>query len=231
MHYHDHGEQGCSPGRRGFGAFGRGFGPFGANFGGGRGRGGNAFRIGRMLADGDLRLIVLSLLADRPHHGYDIIKALEELSSGVYSPSPGVVYPTLTYLDEVGYATAEADGNKKIYSITDAGRAHLAENRELVDTVLKGIEKFGEKIARARNWFDRSERGGEPEERPSRPDRDIEGVLPEVNEARRELKAAIAEKLDTSEDEQRRLAGILRDAAAAIRQTAKPESDDSVDLG
>src|SRR5262245_24426253 len=133
--------------RRGFGGFGRGAGPFGPDFRGGRG--GNFFRAGKMIADGDLRLICLSLLGQRPRHGYDIIKALEELSSGIYSPSPGVVYPTLTYLEEAGYASAASDGNKKVYSITEAGDAHLAENRELVDSVLKGIRKFGEGIAAA----------------------------------------------------------------------------------
>src|SRR5882762_4815796 len=67
---------------------------------------GATMRGGKMLADGDLRLIVLVLLEDGPRHGYDVIKALEERSSGIYSPSPGVVYPTLTYLEEAGYTTA-----------------------------------------------------------------------------------------------------------------------------
>jgi len=74
-------------------------------------------RAGRMLADGDLKLITLSLLAEAPRHGYDIIKALEERTSGIYSPSPGVVYPTLTFLEEAGYAASAADGNKKVFSI------------------------------------------------------------------------------------------------------------------
>jgi DNA-binding PadR family transcriptional regulator len=215
--------------RRGFSAFGQGSGPFGPDFRGGRGRGGGAFRIGRMIADGDLRVIVLALLEKEPRHGYDIIKALEEISSGVYSPSPGVVYPTLTFLEEVGYATAASDGNKRVYSITDSGRAHLAEHRELADSALGGIEKFGRKIARARQWWEGvSERGAASQ---PAPDRDIEGVIPEVNEARRELKAAIADKVDASADEQRRLAGVLRDAAAAIRGKAeKPKSND-IDIG
>jgi DNA-binding PadR family transcriptional regulator len=194
--------------------------------GGGRGFGGNAFRVGRMLADGDLRLIVLALLANGPRHGYDIIKALEEKSSGIYSPSPGVVYPTLTYLEEAGYVTATTEGNKKIYAITDAGRAHLEENRELADTVLSGIEKFGRKMARAREWWDSATKAA------GQPDRDIPGVIDEVNEARRILKAAIAEKLEASEDEQRRVAGVLRDAAAAIREAGDADKDDKdIDLG
>ncbi|TKB71050.1 MAG: PadR family transcriptional regulator, partial [Mesorhizobium sp.] len=107
-----------------------GFGPFGHGMrGGGRGGPGDMFRAGRMLADGDLKLITLSLLAEAPRHGYDIIKALEERTSGFYSPSPGVVYPTLTFLEEAGYAVSAAEGNKKVFSITEAGQAHLNENR------------------------------------------------------------------------------------------------------
>src|SRR5271165_6028292 len=126
MNHRDYGDdRGWPFGRRGSG----GFGPFG----GPGGRGGRLFRAGKMLADGDLRLLVLALLADEPRHGYDIIKALEERSHGMYSPSPGVVYPTLTYLEEAGFATATSEGNKKTYAITPAGRTHLDENREIVD--------------------------------------------------------------------------------------------------
>lgn len=225
MHHHGHGRQDWQFGRRGFGASGRGFGPFGPNFGGGKG--GNFWRAGKMIADGDLRLIALALIAERPRHGYDLIKALEELSSGVYSPSPGVVYPTLTFLEEAGYVTAASDGNKKVYTITEAGRGHLAENRELVDSVMKGIEKFGAKIARAREWFDWSAHG-DPR---ARPDRDMEGVHPALNEARRRLKMAIAEKIGSSPEEQMRVAGILSEAAAAIlRDEPRPDTAEAIDL-
>ncbi|HZP20848.1 MAG TPA: PadR family transcriptional regulator [Bauldia sp.] len=200
-------------------------GGWGRGFRGGRGWGGGAFRVGKMLADGDLRLIVLALLEETPRHGYDIIKALEERSSGIYSPSPGVVYPTLTFLEEAGYVVAASEGNKKTYSITAAGRAHLDENRDLADMALNGIRKFGERMAQARAWWDRSTRGGD-----TAPDRDIPDVVDELNDARRELKAAIAERLGASEDEQRRVAGILRDAARAIRASSPPKTEDSVDL-
>ncbi len=186
----------------------RGGGPedWGRGARGGRGGwGGGAFRVGKMLADGDLRLIVLALLEEGPRHGYEIIKALEEKSSGVYSPSPGVVYPTLTYLEEVGYATSLAEGSKKVFSITDAGRAHLEQNREVADLALSGIEKFGKKMAQARTWWEGQRHGDEQ----TAPDRDIPGVIPEVNEARRALKEAIASKLDASEEEQRRMAEVL----------------------
>jgi DNA-binding PadR family transcriptional regulator len=229
VHYHHHDHRGWRAGGRGGpGRFER---AFGGGFGG-RGRGGNAFRIGRMLADGDLRLIVLALLDEAPRHGYEVIKALEEKSSGFYSPSPGVVYPTLTFLEEAGYATAATDGNKKVYSITDAGRAHLAENREVVDTVLGGIEKIGRKLARAREWFDWSDERPHEKRRAESADRDIPNVIPEVNEARRELKAAIAGKLEASAEVQRRVAAILSEAAAAIRDLGDERPDDkTIDLG
>src|SRR5580658_4062767 len=91
--------------------------------------GGRGFRAARMLASGDLQLIVLALLKEKPRHGYDIIKELEERSSGIYTPSPGVVYPALTYLEEVGHAVSESEGNKKLFKITDTGLAHLEKNR------------------------------------------------------------------------------------------------------
>ena len=109
----------------------------------GRGRhgggGGDMMRAGRMLAQGDLRLIALALIAEQPRHGYEIIKVLEDKTEGWYSPSPGIVYPTLTYLEEAGYVTAQTEGAKKLYTITEEGRAHLADNRDFVEAVLERL--------------------------------------------------------------------------------------------
>lgn len=183
-----------------------------------------------MIGDGDLHLIVLALLAKEPRHGYDVIKALEEHSSGVYSPSPGIVYPTLTFVEEAGYASAASEGNRRVYTITETGRIHLADNRERVDTVLAEIERVGRKMARARDWIQDDDRQDQDKDRDRR-DRDIPGVVPEVNDARRALKTAIAEKLDASPEEQRRIASILREAAAAIRKPLKAGNVDDIDLG
>src|SRR6476620_3612307 len=133
-------------------------------FGGRHGMGGDDLRAGRMLAQGDLRLIALALIAEQPRHGYEIIKVLEDKTEGWYAPSPGVVYPTLTYLEEAGYVTAQAEGAKKLYTITPEGRAYLAENREFVDAVLERMSAIGEKVARMRRRF-----GGEDEERHGMP--------------------------------------------------------------
>src|SRR4051795_2514406 len=120
--------------------------------------GGDMIRAGRMLATGDLRLIALALIAEQPRHGYEIIKVLEDKTDGWYSPSPGMVYPTLTYLEETGYVTAQSEGAKKLYTITDEGRAHMEENRNFVDAVLERLSAIGNKIARVRRRFGADER-------------------------------------------------------------------------
>ena len=222
MHRHDHsghhfgermfmhmaGKFGGKFGGRG----GGGFGPFGGR-GGGRGPG-DMFRAGRMLADGDLKLITLSLLAEAPRHGYDIIKALEERTSGIYSPSPGVVYPTLTFLEEAGYAVSSSEGNKKVFSITEAGKAHLEENREMIDGVLDHLERFGRKMAAAREWFgwgdDKDEgRRGRSEKRD------------QFRALRHRLRAALGDIADAPEDKQAEAISILEDAAEAIEALAR----------
>jgi len=94
-------------------------------------------RPGRVFEQGDLRLVLLKLIADKPSHGYELIKAVEEAVGGAYAPSPGVVYPTLTLLEDMGYARQQpdADGIKKLYAITPEGQAHLAEQKEPVETI------------------------------------------------------------------------------------------------
>jgi DNA-binding PadR family transcriptional regulator len=95
---------------------------------------------GRVFDQGDLRFVILRLIADKPRHGYEIIKDIEDRLAGSYSPSPGVIYPTLTLLEELGYATVSAsEGGKKLYAITPEGEAALAANRALVDAIFTRI--------------------------------------------------------------------------------------------
>jgi len=114
------------------GAFGR--------FGHGRGHGhdGGGFGRRRGLYDGDeLRLVLLSLIAEKPRHGYDLIKEIEERSGGTYAPSPGVIYPTLTMLQDMGHIVeSDAAGTRKVYAATPEGAAHLAQNRQQADELL-----------------------------------------------------------------------------------------------
>src|SRR5687768_15463862 len=112
--------------------------------GGGPWQGGGPGR-GRMFGHGDLKFVVLSLLAEKPRHGYEIIRELEDRFGGAYSPSPGTVYPTLTMLEDLGYARATPEeGGRKIYEITDAGRAYLKEHSETVDGIFERMARFVE---------------------------------------------------------------------------------------
>ena len=135
---------GCTPGS-GKGGSNWGFDPdFMGWFGGGRRGRGGPFRGGRMFEQGDLKYVLLQLLDEKPRHGYEIIKALEECFGGMYSPSAGTVYPTLTLLEDLGYARVNLEeGGKKIYSITDEGRAYLAQHRSAVDDIFDRIGEFG----------------------------------------------------------------------------------------
>jgi DNA-binding PadR family transcriptional regulator len=179
----------------------------GGGFGGGQGFDDEGFRRGRKLGAADLQLLLLQLLAEKPSHGYELIKGLEERSSGYYVPSPGMIYPALTYLEELGYARVEADGAKKLYHPTDEGRRHLEQNREAVDSILAQLERIGRKMAQMRQAMAE----GEAEEAES-----AEGGGRDVWHARHELKRALREARGASPEESRRIAEILRRAAAEI---------------
>lgn len=101
-----------------------------------RGPGG---RLRRLLEHGDLRMLVLHLIAEKPRHGYEIIKAIEDLAGGAYAPSPGVVYPTLTMLEDIGHVTSMTEGNRKSFTITPEGAAALATEQPAVDAILARI--------------------------------------------------------------------------------------------
>jgi DNA-binding PadR family transcriptional regulator len=193
--------------------FGRGFGRFG-----GRGfMGGPGMRAAKMLASGDLRLIILALLSEKPRHGYEIIKSVEEHSSGIYTPSPGMVYPALTYLEEMGHAVSESDGAKKLYRITDAGTAYLSENRASVEETLDQLARFGRRVADFQKRY--SEETEEAE------NGDVRGGIKsewrqakmEFRELRSELNSILYEKMEAPSEERKRIAGILRKAIEEIR--------------
>ncbi len=116
---------------------------FGGRGGFGRhGFGRHGRRFGRIFEHGDLRYVVLQMIAEKPRYGYEVIKAIEEKLGGAYTPSPGVIYPTLTLLEETGYATvSEAEGNKKLYAITEAGKAFLAENKSIISAIFDRISE------------------------------------------------------------------------------------------
>jgi DNA-binding PadR family transcriptional regulator len=148
-----------------------------------------------MFDQGDLRLILLQLIAEKPSHGYELIKAIEERLAGAYSPSPGVVYPTLTFLEEAGFATVSAEaGGKKLYAITEEGRAELAANRAAIDNLFTRMEE-----ARARS----------------------SGASPRIGRAMQNLATALTYRLSEgplSESELQRIAAAIDAAALAVEK-------------
>src|SRR5688572_19524519 len=119
-------------------------GGWGRGPGGGRGHHGGGHRRGRMFDYGQMRLVLLSLIAEQPRHGYELIKLLEERLGGAYSPSPGVIYPTLAWLDDGCFAAVEAEqGGRKLYRITPEGEAFLAANKTAVDETLAKTHGHG----------------------------------------------------------------------------------------
>lgn len=156
--------------------------------GGGRG-------LGRFFAHGDLKLVVLGLISEKPRHGYEIIKAIEDRVSGAYSPSPGVIYPTLTFLEEMGYVKIDADGAKKLYAVTPEGQSYLDANRKSLDALLARMDEAG-----------RAHGSGE---------------APQVVRAKENLKLALKLKLSRgplTDDQIAAVATALDAAAAAIER-------------
>lgn len=191
-------------GRGGRGGFGPGAGPGGGMPGGFDG--GEGFPRGRKFSSDDLQVLLLALIDEKPSHGYELIKALETRSNGYYTPSPGMVYPALTYLEELGYVTVELEGNRKRYALAEAGREHLAANREHVDLMLAKLRH----IARRMDSVRRAMAGENPL------DADEGGWIPELIQARHAIKSALYRRDVIPVAEQRRIAAILRRAAQEI---------------
>jgi len=127
---------------RGFGweGFGFGFGPRAWGWAGRRGR-------RQWFESGDMKYVILKLLQDKPRHGYEVMKELEERMHGCYSPSPGTVYPTLQWLEDEGLVGSRDVEGKKVYEITDAGRQFLREHRDVVDDIFARVEEAVERVA------------------------------------------------------------------------------------
>ena len=169
----DRGHEGPGEGRTRFG--GRGFGP----------RGGRP----RMFEQGDLRFVVLKLLSEKPSHGYEIIKAVEERFGGAYAPSPGIVYPTLTLLEEQGLvAVVETEGPRKLYGLTDEGRAELGRRAGDIDRVFARMSEMRQRF------------GG--------------GAAPEIMRAMENLRTALRLRLERGVPEDVSKITAILDAAA-----------------
>lgn len=157
----------------------------------GRGRGG---RIGRLFAHGDLHLLVLHLIAQQPRHGYEIMKQIEIMVGGEYTPSPGTIYPALTLLDDQEYVGASRDERgKKVYAVTASGAAYLSQHADAVCSMIETMSQIS--------------RHGEP------------GPSPRIRAAMGRLKDAIYMQIENSppqEDKEERIFRIISQAAQDI---------------
>ncbi len=161
---------------------------------------------GRKLSASDLQLIILALLAEQPRHGYELIKLLEDRSGGFYSPSPGVIYPALTYLEEIGFATVEPDGARKLYKITVEGQAHLDAHRSNADAILDALARIGSRMDNVRDAFAGIDEAGGSED---------------IHRAYHALKHALKRKRGCDPAEARRIVQILDQASAEILGPAR----------
>jgi DNA-binding PadR family transcriptional regulator len=174
------------------GMFGRGAGHFGDH----RHGGGHGGRLVRFFDHGDLRYVLLGLIAEQPRHGYELIKAIEEKSGGMYSPSPGVIYPTLSLLEELGYIRPDsAEGPRKQFVITPEGATFLAANHAVVDQIFARMAEVSHVYAG--------------------------GPAPEIRRAMHNLEAALMIRLGhgpLTADQVRAVTAVLDRAASEIEQ-------------
>ncbi len=166
------------------------------------------FSRGRKFGSEDLQLLLLALLSDAPRHGYELIKLLEARSDGFYTPSPGMVYPALTYLEELGFTTLETAGNRKLYALTETGQSHLEKHGERVAAIWAKLSFFARRMGTVRRALaghavEEGPDPGEPRER-------------ELSEAHRKLKHALLARMRASSEEQLRIARILERAVSEI---------------
>jgi DNA-binding PadR family transcriptional regulator len=148
----------------------------------------------KMFEAGALRYIVLQMIAEQPRHGYDIIKAIEERLGGGYAPSPGVIYPLLSMLEDLGHVVVTQEGNKKLHTITPEGQAFLDDNRGFVKAINARMSRAGR---------ERAGRGGD------------------IRHALYALKAAVVTRFrgeDLTEEQVSRIQAILERAAEDVQK-------------
>jgi len=180
------------------GDFWFGFDPCDWGMGRRRGRGRGRHRRGRQwFGSGDMKYVILRLIKDKPMHGYEVMKALEDKTRGCYTPSPGTVYPTLQWLDEEGLVQSEDRDGKKVYSITDAGREFLEENKSSVEDIFDRIDEMIERFV------------GDP--------------MPDVNRAVGKLVAQVYRsswRLHDDVEKRKRIAEVLEEALRELEALA-----------
>lgn len=167
---------------------------------------------GRKVGAEDLQLMLLAMLGRQPSHGYELIKALNELSNGYYKPSPGVIYPALAHLETAAHVSAVQEGSKKRYQPTPTGLAHLAQNEDRIVQLLKRLQHASKRMTWLRQALNGQERQLGPE------GQDLAtGWLPGFIEIRQELRNTMALYTDASPATQQRIVDILQQAITQIK--------------
>lgn len=174
----------------------------------GRHRQEGGFTRGRKFSSEDLQLMLLSLLEIQPSHGYELVKELDSRSGGYWKPSPGMVYPALTYIQELGYASVSIESNKKSYALLPEGRAYLDAHRDEAQELLAMLVHHAQKMKYIQGAMAADNDGA-----------DGDGWLPEFAKARLALKRALMLKSAADPQEQNRIIAILESATAQINQT------------
>jgi DNA-binding PadR family transcriptional regulator len=171
-----------------------------------------ALKKGMLLNSGELQLVALHLLSQHPSHGYEIIKSVGALTSGVYAPSPGMVYPALARIETLSYAFSEMESGKKLFRITKDGADFLSANRESLNEVLSRIDFLGRKMAAMQTHLAQDQMADERWGTTGQENA-------EFHDLRHEFKAALFEKLNASLETKLRIMEIIRDAINKIRST------------
>ena len=169
-----------------------------------------ALKKGMLLNSSELRLVTLHLLSQHPSHGYEIIKSVGDLTSGVYAPSPGMVYPALNRIEKLSYAVSEMEGGKKLFRITETGSTFMNANLEPLNEVLSRIDFLGRKMASMQKHLAQDQMADERWGVTSRENT-------EFHDLRHEFRTALFEKLNSSAKEKARVTKILREAIDKIR--------------
>ncbi|SDV46460.1 PadR family transcriptional regulator [Chitinasiproducens palmae] len=164
---------------------------------------------GRRFSSDDLQLLLLAELGLQPSHGYELIKAIDARARGCYRPSPGVLYPALAFLEDTGLVEARVDQNRKSYSLTDAGRKHLAAEAESIALLHARLAHLARRMERMQRALSAAEGNGD-DAPPS------DGWLDEYVDARRALKRALLLRDGAGHEEQRRIAALLRETVKRI---------------
>jgi len=164
------------------------------------------FARGRKFSSEDLELLLVALLRDERRHGYELMKILDTRSNGFYTPSPGMIYPALTHLEKIGYASVVVAANRKSYALTGAGKIFLEANRERVELIWAKLNFLAKKMGLVRNALaghgDTDRLGRHP--------------LPALMAAFIKLKTVMFDKVQVSPAEQLRIAQVLERASAEI---------------